>query len=62
MPVVESKEAARYTDNGSAAEHCGNCEYYLAGGTREDGLCRIVSGTIAYRGWCRHWLHVHEAA
>lgn len=62
MPVVESKEAARYTDDGSPSEHCAICEHYSAGGTRDLGQCRIVSGPIRATGWCRHFLHVHEAA
>lgn len=62
MPVVESKEAAQYTDNGSPAEHCGNCTHYSAGGTREVGTCAIVSGNVLYQGWCRHWHHTHGAA
>lgn len=62
MPTIESKEAARYTDEGSPAEHCGNCEHYRAGGTRDQGICRIVSGVIKFGGWCRHWIDVKEAA
>jgi hypothetical protein len=62
MALVESKEAARYTDSGTPAEHCGSCEHYRAGGTRAEGICRIVSGKIREGGWCRHWWHVHEAA
>lgn len=62
MPVVESKQAANYTTNGSPAEHCGICRYYSAGGTREEGTCAIVSGDIMYQGWCRHWLHAHAPA
>lgn len=62
MPIVESKEAANYTDDGSPAEHCGICEHYRRYGTTEDGTCTIVSGVVKYRGWCRHYYHVHEAA
>lgn len=62
MTVVESKEASQYTDHGSPAEHCAICEYFSAGGTREVGQCRIVSGRILAQGWCRHWLFRSEAA
>jgi len=60
--IVESKEAAGYRTDGSPEQHCGICEHYRAGGTRQEGQCRIVSGTIIYHGWCRHFWHKKEAA
>lgn len=62
MAVVESKEAAGYTDNGSAAEHCSICDHWRSRGTGNQGICRIVSGVIDAAGWCRHFIHVPEAA
>jgi hypothetical protein len=62
MPIIESKEAASYTDNGSPAEHCAICEHYRSAAAGESGLCRIVSGTVLSGGWCRHFTPVHEAA
>jgi hypothetical protein len=62
MPIVESKEAAKYTNHGSPAEHCGICEHYRAGGTRAEGYCRIVTGKILEGGWCRHFIRKKEAA
>ena len=61
MPVVESKEAAQYTDEGSPAEHCAICEHWRPAATAESGVCRIVSGELLARGWCRHFVHVSEA-
>jgi hypothetical protein len=62
MPIVESKEAAQYSNTGSPAEHCGICIYYIFQGTGEKGGCQIVTGEIAYGGWCRHFLATHRAA
>lgn len=61
MPIVESKEAARYTDEGSPQEHCSICDHWRARGP-EEGLCVIVAGTIKPTGWCRHFIHTSEAA
>jgi hypothetical protein len=60
--IIESKDAANYTDFGSPAEHCAICDHWRATGTGERGACRIVSGTILAEGWCRHFTHVSEAA
>lgn len=62
MPIVESKEASRYTDNGSAAEHCAICDHWRYAGPDDKGYCRVVAGTILAGGWCRHFIHVSEAA
>ena len=62
MPTVESKEAARYTDDGSAEEHCAICDHWRSTGPGDQGRCRIVSGVILPAGWCRHFIHVSEAA
>jgi High potential iron-sulfur protein len=60
--IIESKDAAQYTDHGSAAEHCGICDHWRSTGTGDRGACRIVSGRILAAGWCRHFIHVSEAA
>lgn len=62
MPIVESKEAARYTEAGTPAEHCAICDHWRATGTGAQGLCRIVAGVIGAGAWCRHFIHVSEAA
>lgn len=62
MPIVESKEAANYTEDGSPEEHCAICDHWRPRGTGDDGLCRIVAGYILAKAWCRHFTHVNEAA
>lgn len=62
MPIVESKEASNYTDDGSPQEHCSICDHWRPAGTANVGSCRIVAGRIASTGWCRHFRHVSEAA
>jgi hypothetical protein len=62
MATVESKEAAKYHEKGSPEEHCGNCEYFIHRATGTSGTCRIVSGSILFDAWCRHWTFVSEAA
>lgn len=44
-----TQEAARYTDFGYAATHCGNCRHY-------EGLkCHLVLGSIKPEGWCMYY-------
>lgn len=62
MPIIESKDAAQYTDHGSPSEHCAICDHWTATGTGDTGRCRIVAGRILAEGWCRHFVHVSEAA
>lgn len=47
---MTSKEQAKYTDRGSRAEHCSNCEHYI-----RPEACEIVRGKISSGGWCRFW-------
>jgi len=61
MPIVEDKEASRYTDNGSAVEHCSICDHWRARDVEMEGNCQIVSGTVLQGGWCRHFRYGEEA-
>jgi hypothetical protein len=46
-----SKAEAKYTDNGTEAEHCYICEHYVNATT-----CAIVTGKISPEGWCKYFL------
>jgi hypothetical protein len=55
MPLIESKEASNYTDDGSPQEHCSICVHWTTRGTGETGNCEIVAGVVRAAGWCRHF-------
>lgn len=60
---VASREAARYTDNGSPQEHCSICRFWTPGPTSTaEGQCHIVAGELKPQGWCIHFQHPGEAA
>jgi hypothetical protein len=42
------KASARYVAQGSAAEHCSLCRFFLP-----RGLCARVEGRVVPRGWCK---------
>jgi len=55
VEVRESKQAARYTDKGTKAEHCSICDHYRRE-TSDEGHCTVVTGKVAAGGWCRHFV------
>lgn len=54
----DSKPDAEYTEEGTAAEHCGPVEKWPKGACCHyitPNECEKVGGYIVPRGWCKHW-------
>jgi hypothetical protein len=47
--IKATKEAARYTAQGSEREHCSICQYYIYNGS----ACKKIEGRVSPDGWCR---------
>jgi hypothetical protein len=45
-----TKQAARYTDAGTRAEHCARCRFFLPQGT-----CGRIIGPVSPQGWCKYF-------
>jgi hypothetical protein len=51
----DTKAQAQYTPVAMKPwERCGVCKYYIRLNAR-NGDCEKVTGTVAERGWCKHW-------
>jgi len=48
--LLISKASVGYIEGKDVPTYCGRCEYY--GGTKYDGPCALVEGTVEYGGRC----------
>lgn len=49
--TLRSKQAVKYTDHGTDAEHCSICTHYIPAAKQK--MCEVVVGEVAPRGWCK---------
>lgn len=50
MKAKQDKTEARYTPNGTKAEHCAICRNFIA-----PKVCRVVQGAVVPGGWCKNF-------
>ena len=51
-----TKADARYTPQGTRAEHCGICRHFI-----QPGRCEVIEGKVVAGGWCRFFSKVGRA-